>query len=332
MGNKLSEKLNFWFEVTRAYSFPMSVMSWLIPFIFGVCDGGNIFFGIVALFGIVFVHAGTNMFDDFADYIIEKRRIDMGLKENFNFQKGKCRHLISGEITLKQLFFVIVFYFLMALLCGFYLFLNSGYEILYVVVPAAILAVLYPFCSYAALGEVVVAIMFAPLLYSGVYFVMTGGFSSELLPLAVSTGLLTVGLLHAHMLLDFDFDALNKKVTLCSLAKTKDNALMTQVFIETFAYLNILAFCVFGKLSYSYLLCFLSLPTAVILFFLLKDDKFSAFKPNFLYGPLEKLSEYKQNSCYEFMLKFMVARNVMVEFTVLVCISKILTEIFNVYF
>lgn len=324
----LSENINFWFEITRAYSFPMSVMSWLIPFIFGICDGGNVFFGIIALFGIVFVHAGANMFDDFADYLIEKRKIDKGLKNDFNFQKGKCRHLISGKITLKKLFAVIAFCFTAALFCGFYLFLNSGSEILFIVIPAAILAVLYPFCSYVALGEIVVAVMFSPLLYLGVYFVMTGAFSKELIPLAISTGFLTVGLLHAHMLLDFDFDALNKKITLCSLAKTKKNALKTQVLIEVSAYLNVLVFCFAGIISKYYLLSFLSLPTAVILFLLLKDEKFSEKSPNFLYGPLEKLSEYRQNNCFEFMLKFMVARNVMVEFTIFVCAAKILTEIF----
>ena len=328
MKNKLSESINFWFEITRAYSFPMSVMSWLIPFIFGICDGGNIFFGLIALIGIVFAHAGTNMFDDFADYIIEKRKIDKGLKTDFNFQKGKCRHLISGKITLKKLFAVIVFCFIAALFCGFYLLLNSGLEILYVIIPAAVLAVLYPFCSYVALGEFVVAIMFSSLLYLGVYFVMTGGFSDELIPLAISSGFLTVGLLHAHMLLDFDFDALNKKVTLCSLAKSKKNALKTQIFIEIAAYINILVLCIFGVVSKIYMISFLSLPTAVILYFLLKDDDFAKREPNIFYGPLEKLSAYKERNCFEFMLKFMVARNVMVEFTMFVCAAKVLTELF----
>ena len=324
----LKNKITFWYEITRAYSFPMSVMSWLIPFIFGVCDGGNIFYGIIALLGILSVHAGTNMFDDFADYLIEKRKIDKGLKTDFNFQKGKCKHLINANITLKKFFAVIVLFFLTAVLCGFFLFLKSGFEILYVVFPAAILALLYPFCSYVALGEIVVAIMFAPLLYFGVYFVMTGTFSVELFPLAVSTGLLTVGLLHAHMLLDFDFDKKNKKITLCSIAGTKKNALKTQILIESLAYFNIFWFCLNGTLSKLYLICFLSLPTAIILCILLKEENAEDRKLNIFYGPLEKLDEYRKNSCYDFMLKFMVARNVMTEFTFFICLSKILTEIF----
>jgi len=331
MKKELSNSIKFWFELSRAYSFPMSVMSWLIPFTFGVCDGGNVFYGIIALIGILFAHAGTNMFDDFADYLIEKRKIDKGLKTDFNFQKGKCRHLISGSITLKKLLSVIVGCFLIALLCGYYLVLKSGFEIISVIIIAGILALLYPLCSYVALGEVVVGIMFAPLLYFGVYFVMTGTYSFELLPMTVSTGLLTVGLLHAHMLLDFDFDALNKKITLCSLAKSKNNALKTQILIDFFAYFNILGFCLSDNISKIYLISFLSLPTAIILILLLKEDKYSDKKPNILYGPLEKLEEYKQNQNYDFMLKFMVARNVMVEFTMLVCIAKILTEILDVY-
>lgn len=327
MNEKLKNRFTFWFEITRAYSFPMSVMSWLIPFIFGVCDGGNVFYGIIALLGILSAHAGVNMFDDFADYLIEKRKIDKGLKTDFNFQKGKCRHIINGNITLKKFFAVIVLCFLLALLCGVFLFFRSGIEILYVVLPAAFLGLVYPFCSYVALGEIVVATMFAPLLYFGVYFAMTGSFSAELFPLAISTGLLTVGLLHAHMLLDFDFDKKNKKVTLCSIAGSKKNALKTQILIEFLAYLNIFVFSVNGTISKFYFLCFLSLPTAVILCRLLNEENSEDRKINIFYGPLEKLDEYRQNNCYNFMLKFMVARNVMTEFTFLICISKILTEI-----
>ena len=118
MIRNLRERINFWAEVSRAYSFPMSVMSWAIPFVFGICDGGSIFYGLLALFGILLVHAGTNMFDDFADFIIESRKVKNGLKDSLNFQKGKCRLIINGNITLKKLFFVIMSCFSLAVLCG----------------------------------------------------------------------------------------------------------------------------------------------------------------------------------------------------------------------
>ena len=62
--------VSFWFKTTRAYSLPMSIMSWSVPFVFGITDKGNILYGIIALIGIIFAHLGVNMFDDFVDFLI----------------------------------------------------------------------------------------------------------------------------------------------------------------------------------------------------------------------------------------------------------------------
>ena len=46
----------------------MSIMSWLIVFTYGILNSGNIFNGILALIGMIFVHLATNVLDDFFDY------------------------------------------------------------------------------------------------------------------------------------------------------------------------------------------------------------------------------------------------------------------------
>lgn len=323
------EKIKFWFNAARGYSLQMSIMSWSIPFLFGLVDEGSFLYGFISLIGIIFAHLGVNLFDDFSDYLTEKTKIKKGLIDNFSFQKGKCAYLFNGDATLKQLFLVLSFCFLTAAGCGLFLTVKCGITVLYLMLIAGIICILYPFLSYVALGEVAVGIVFAPLLYSGVYFVMTNNFSFELLPLSLSTGLLTVGLLHTHMFMDMDFDKKTFKITLCSLAGNKQNALRNQVIIMILAYINILIYAVTSS-NYIYLITFLSMPTAFVLYLLFKkdieksDDK---IRPNIFFGILENMPQYKQQGIENFMIRFMVARNIMAEFAFLACVAKIIREL-----
>ncbi len=323
-----------WTEISRAYSLPMSVMSFSVPFLFALFDGGNVVFGLIALIGIVFAHLGVNMFDDYADYRLAKKFYNGKIPADAIFQKGKCAYLFDGTISENTLFLAVVVCFTLALICGVYLGIQTGMTVFYIMLIAGVLGLLYPFLTYVALGEITVGIMFSPLLYIGVYYVMTQSFSKELIPLAISTGLLTVGLLHAHMFLDFDFDKKNRKITLCSLAGSKNNAVKTQAFIFFFAFANIVFQCcmglIFGSLSPFYLLCLLSIPTAYVMIDLMSKDSTEnkeEIKPNIFYGFLGNLDLYEKLGNKYFMIKFMVARNVMVEFTFFVCVAKVLSEL-----
>ena len=138
------------------------------------------------------------------------------------------------------------------------------------------------------------------------------------------------------MFLDFDFDQKNRKITLCSLAGSKAKAVKTQILIFLFAFGNIIFQCCIGSiftgigLSPFYLLCLLSLPTAYVLIDLMCKDSNGIkeeIKPNIFFGPLGKLDLYEKLGNKDFMIKFMVARNVMVKFTFLICIAKVLSEL-----
>lgn len=318
--------VSFWFKTTRAYSLPMSIMSWSVPFVFGITDKGNILYGIIALIGIIFAHLGVNMFDDFVDFLIAKKNANA--EGEIVLQKGKCAYLLNKELSLKQLALVICVLFTLAVLCGLYLTVKTGFTVVIITAIAGVIGLLYPLLSFVALGEIAVGVIFAPLLYTGVYYVMTGGFSLELFPVAISTGILTIGLLHAHMFLDIDYDKPNNKRTLCLLAGSKENAVRNQLYIMALGYINIIAFVLMQKIANIYLITLLSLPTAVMLYKIMRagiinpDEKIHT---NIFFGILENMQEYKENR--NFMITFMTARNVMVEFTILVCLAKVISEI-----
>ena len=267
------------------------------------------------------------MFDDFVDFLIAKKNANADGK--IVLQKGKCTYLLNKELTLKQLALVICVLFTLAVLCGLYLTVKTGFTVVIITAIAGVIGLLYPLLSFVALGEIAVGVMFAPLLYTGVYYVMTGGFSWELFPVAISTGILTIGLLHAHMFLDIDYDKPNKKRTLCLLAGSKENAVKNQLYIMALGYINIIAFVLMQKIPNIYLITLLSLPTALMLYKIMKagiinpDEKIHT---NIFFGILENMQEYKENR--NFMITFMTARNVMVEFTIFACVAKVLSEIF----
>ena len=98
----MKENFKLFCTLTRAYSLPISVMSWLVPFLFALFNKGNVLYGIIALFGIVVLHLASNLFDDIIDYSRELWDIKRGKKIDFNFQKGKCCCIIENKITFKK--------------------------------------------------------------------------------------------------------------------------------------------------------------------------------------------------------------------------------------
>lgn len=330
--NKLSERVIFWFNAARGYSSPISILSWSVPFVFGISAGGNSFYGILALIGIVLVHLGVNLFDDVIDYYLEQRNIRIGKSsvDSLNLQKGKCQYIIEGIATLLSTLLVALSFFAVAVIIGTYLTLMCGWPVVAIVLLTGILCILYPVLTYFALGEFVVGFIFAPMLYMGTYFVMTKSFSLEIMLISISTGLLTVGLLHTHTFMDYDFDLKNNKKTLCALLGTKDRAVTAQGVILLLAYLNIVICVLLALIPKTMLLTLFSIPTAVSLYKLLRlhvEDPEIVVKRRFWMGPMENWESIKKNNLESFMIKFLLARNVMMVFTIFVCIAKILSEI-----
>ncbi|MDD3238019.1 MAG: prenyltransferase [Candidatus Gastranaerophilales bacterium] len=328
--NKILNEIKFWWNASRGYTTPVTIMSWSVPFIFALSEGGNIFFGILALIGILSVHLGVNLFDDIVDYYFEKYKTKKGLQNTINFQKGKCKYIIDGHATYRIILLITFCLFALGGLIGLFFVWKCGLPVLYIMLITAFLCVLYPLVTYIGLGEIIVGTVYAPLLYSGVYFVMTKSFSVEILLVSISTGLLTIGLLNAHTFMDFDFDKRNRKITLCTIAKTKHNAVKTEGAIFILAMLNIIILVSIGKLPPIMLLTLGTIPLMITLYELLYrhiENPNIYIKAKFWMGPIENWNEIVKNKNEGFMQKFLLARNVMFIFTLLLCIAKIIEEI-----
>ena len=313
----------------RFYSVPISIFAWSVPFFYCSLGGGNIFYGLIALIAIVFLQMGVNSFDDVIDYIKERNAINKGYKTDFDFQEGKCICIFTGKLTLKQYFFVSMSFFLVGLLAGIFFFNIYGLKLLYVVIPTAILCILYPFCSYIGLGEIVVGIIYSPLLYLGVNIVMSGSYDFNILKFSISTALLTIAILHNHMLLDYKLDTSSRKITLCRISGNQRNALILLILLIVFAYLNLIFIFINENYNFFYLIPLLSIPQAIVLIRVMnlhiidpdKKVEYNIFMGNM--SAVKKAPAGQQN----FLMKFLLAQNLLTAFTIFLCLSIILDKV-----
>lgn len=326
---RLKKFFSILYNVGRLYSIPITIFAWIIPFFYCAFDGGNIVYGFLALIGIIFLHAGVNSFDDVVDYIKESKAVNSGVKQSFDFQNGKCICIFNGDLTLKQYLFISLSFIFIAVLFGLFFLHIYGLKLLYIIIPSGILCILYPFCSYAGLGEVTVGLVYAPLLYSGVCFVMKGYFDSGILPLSVSTALLTIAILHNHMLLDYKIDTSARKTTLCRISGSQENALRLLIILIVLAYMNLFFVFISKGYNYFYLLPFLSFPQAAVLIKTMNthiinpDEK---IKYNIFMGDISAVEKAPYNQ-QNFLLKFLLAQNLLTSFTIYLCIAVILDKL-----
>lgn len=231
------EKLLFWLNCTRAYSLPMSITAWLIPFSLGFFDKGNVVYGILALIGIVCVHLGANLFDDIIDY---KNYIKNNQTEKkINLKKGKCQYFLENKLSLILAIKAVFILFTIATIIGFYFIEIYKLPIVIIMAITGILCLFYPKSGYFCLSEVIIGTVFSPLLFTGVYYVMTGHFSLKLLWLSISFALVAITLLYTDFFLDFNTDKAEGKRTLCTVSGSKHNAYYLYIFIIFLIYANL---------------------------------------------------------------------------------------------
>ena len=257
----IMNKLLFWMGCTRAYALPMSITAWAIAFSAGIAAKGSIIYGIIALLGIICVHLGGNLFDDIIDYknYLKKQKKD----KNINIKKGKCRCFIDGQITTNKALKVCAILFGIALVTGAFFIEIYGLPILELIAISGILCLIYPKSGYIGLSETVIGILFSPLLFTGVYYVMTGKISSALIWLSLSFAIVTVTLLYTDFFLDYNNDKEEGKKTIPIICGNKNNAYYFYIFLIFLIYAVLFLGIHAHLLSTKFFIIFLSIFPAL---------------------------------------------------------------------
>lgn len=216
----------FWLKNSRLFSLPMTLLSWLIIFVYSLKLGGNVLNGVLALVGISFAHLATNLFDDYVDY--------KNLPENS--QKCKCAYIKDGSATISDVLRVVIAYLAIAAGMGFVLFLRCGFPVIFLAIIGGIITLIYAKLSQRGFSELAVGTAFGPLLFEGVYFVMTGYFSWTVFVMSVAVVIFTIGLMYVHTVLDFEGDMNVHKMTLACRLGDKNKAINGILILYGIAY------------------------------------------------------------------------------------------------
>lgn len=319
--------IRFWLKNSRYTALPQS----LLPAVLALCmaasmPGFSILPGLAAVVGVALGHLGMNLFDDYFDYRKKGTAIrDKLASEGIRARIAKCDYLTSGKATVGQLFVAASVFCLLSLVIGLFIWMERGAVILYLSLAAAFLGISYsgyPFrFSYRGFGELLVGVLFGPLLMVGVYYSACGEITPSVLLISVPVGLLVANVLFTHSIMDYEPDKRVGKMTLAVLLVNKRCMLIASALFIFIPFGVVLYGVIAGYLSLWYLSVLLTLPMAVSLFYLMIQfvrDPQRLFSPRFWMGKMENWQGIKAAGIDWFMIRWYLSRNLLSFFCLII--------------
>ena len=300
-------------ELTRAYALGVTFAS-LFPIVAFAhySENFNLLNLLLLTIALCCVHLGANLFDDYIDV---KRKINEGIDLEdicFNSFTPKAKLILDKTFSFKKISIILIALFMLAITIGAYFAFVSGWQVLLFAAIGGILTIFYPYSSRYYCAEIIIGLIYGPLMIMGGFFALTGEFNSNLFLLSWAIFFAVLILLHTHSIMDWEFDEKDGKKTLCLLSKTKINAIkvlkgmiFASYFIVLFGVLN-------SNLNPHTLYVFLTLPIATKLqesindYININDVKFT---PRWYYGFFENWKEIEDKNIAFFMYRFYLARN-----------------------
>lgn len=294
----------------------------------------NIFLAILAVLGVVSAHLGMNLADDFFDYKVNTAESRKELsRQGIRARIVKYPYLTSNESTLQDLEKAIVLFLLFAaIMGGIILTVRFNWLIVLIAFLTLFLGISYsgfPFkFSYIGLGELVIGIIFGPLLMMGVYIASANRLDSSVVLASIPVGLLVVNILFTHSFIDKKADESANKMTFARLLKTNKANLTASVLFNFIPYLIIVAGVVLKYLHPLYLLIFLVLPRSIwlikSLFDFAKSENANVAKPPKYMGNMGNWEKFQIAGVDWFMARWLGARNILSLFCIVIIIVNII--------
>ena len=326
-------KFRFWFKNARPISLPQS----LLPALTAVAlSYGNEEYSLVcaiaSIIGVVFLHLGFNLMDDWFDYKTGSAEARQKVaNEGFRGRMIKYPYLTSGEATPKQLLVATWCFLAAAAVMAAVVFAVRGWMILGWVAAALIIGASYsggPLkLGFRGLGELVIFVMFGPLMMSGVYYAITGCLDFKILWLSVAVGMLVTNIVYSHSVLDAVPDAKMGKKTMAHLMKTGRGQIVFSAMLNLLPYVMVLIGVILGQLHPAYLAVMLVLPVSVWLIGSLNDfvnHRDVAIEQKKWMGPMGDFDAYRKAGIDWFLLRWLTARNIVTRFCLVLIIVNLI--------
>ncbi len=329
------KKLKVWMQNARKASLAQSMLPAILAVVIAINEAEfNIFLAILAVLGVVSAHLGMNLADDFFDYKVNTAESRKELsRQGIRARIVKYPYLTSNESTLQDLEKAIVLFLLFAaIMGGIILTVRFNWLIVLIAFLTSFLGISYsgfPFkFSYIGLGELVIGIIFGPLLMMGVYIASANRLDSSVVLASIPVGLLVVNILFTHSFIDKKADESANKMTFARLLKTNKANLTASVLFNFIPYLIIVAGVVLKYLHPLYLLIFLVLPRSIwlikSLFDFAKSENANVAKPPKYMGNMGNWEKFQIAGVDWFMARWLGARNILSLFCIVIILVNII--------
>ncbi|MEE0881936.1 MAG: prenyltransferase [Bacteroidales bacterium] len=329
------KKLKVWMQNARKASLAQSMLPAILAVVIAINEAEfNIFLAILAVLGVVSAHLGMNLADDFFDYKVNTAESRKELsRQGIRARIVKYPYLTSNESTLQDLKKAIVLFLLFAaIMGGIILTVRFNWLIVLIAFLTLFLGISYsgfPFkFSYIGLGELVIGIIFGPLLMMGVYIASANRLDSSVILASIPVGLLVVNILFTHSFIDKKADESANKMTFARLLKTNKANLTASVLFNFIPYLIIVAGVVLKYLHPLYLLIFLVLPRSIwlikSLFDFAKSENANVAKPPKYMGNMGNWEKFQIAGVDWFMARWLGARNILSLFCIVIILVNII--------
>lgn len=317
------EALKNFLELTRGYTLYMSLVPVLTAFVYYLTQINGIDFyillkGFMLIIGVVAVHMFANLFDDYID-IQNKLKQDVPLNEINFHSKRKARVVLNGTFSIVDVEKILISLALLAGFVGIFFIFGSEIPVISYIILGVILTLFYPFSSKIGLSEIVIFLIFGPLIMNGSYYALMGENSLFIHNISIPMGLMITILAIVHSIMDYEFDKPTGKKTL-PVILGKEGAITV---IEGFIIISHLAAIIaFSKISpfFAILITLLfiftgfisvKLITSLIDYINIKDVQFI---PKWYLGCMENWEEIKNKNFEYYMYRFYLARNLAIFF------------------
>lgn len=191
-----------------------TLVAGIIPVFLGSIYSGyafrkfNILFFILLIIAMILIQSATNMINDYFDF---KRGAD-------SEKSGDEKALVSGEITPRQVLFIIFIYQFITLIIGVFIASETSYYILFVAVIGGIISISYAFgpvpISYTPIGEIVAGVTMGIGITTTVIYIHSGIFNLNTVLVAIPTALFIGTILLSNNLSDLEEDRVAGRKTL----------------------------------------------------------------------------------------------------------------------
>lgn len=328
-------KIKFWIVNARPISLPQSMLPALTAVALSIGAGSfSVVAAIASVIGVICLHFGMNLMDDWFDYKVGSAEARQAVaNEGFRGRMTKYPYLTSGEATPSQLLKAIACFVGIAALMGLIVLYLRGWMVLGWMAAGLLIGVSYsgwPLkLGYRGLGELVIFLMFGPLMMTGVYYAITGTLDTKIAWLSVAVGLLVTNIVYSHSVLDAIPDQKMGKKTMAHLMGSGKGQIFFSALLNTVPYIMVVVAVALGQLHPAFLAVLLVLPMSLWLVGSLNDHvtgKDVELEPKKWMGNMGEWEKYKQAGIAWFLLRWLNARNIVTRFCLILIIVNLITR------